>query len=726
MRCKEHEGGMIMDRETARKRAEALVDQMSVEEMASQLRFDAPAIERLGIPAYNWWNEGLHGVARAGTATVFPQAIGLGATFDEELAEAIGRAVGVEARAKYNEASRHEDRDIYKGLTLWSPNVNLFRDPRWGRGHETLGEDPVLISRMAVKYIHGLQGQGEYLLTAACAKHFAVHSGPEGLRHSFDAEVSQKDLWETYLPAFEASVKEGKVESVMGAYNRTNGEPCCAHSYLMKEVLRDRWQFEGHYVSDCWAVRDFHESHKVTARPEESVRLALEMGCDLNCGCTYQKILNAYQEGILPLEHIRRSAVRLFTTRFLLGMFDNTPYDDIPYEVVECREHLELAERAARESVVLLKNDGILPLDRNKIRTIGVIGPNANSRSALVGNYHGTASRYITVLEGIQDYLGDEVRVMYAQGCHLFRDKEEPLALPDDRLSEARTVAEHADIVVLCLGLDETLEGEEGDTGNSYASGDKADLLLPECQQKLLKAVLQTGTPTVVCMMAGSAMDLSYETAHASAILQVWYPGARGGRAVADILFGEVSPSGKLPVTFYRDTEDLPEFTDYSMKGRTYRYIQSKPLYPFGFGLTYGDCRVVNVTLTEKADYAKAVQTGVRICATVQNKGRVFTEDVIQTYVRVEGSGFETPNGKLAAFQRIGLSAGERKEVEIFVPAVAFTTVDSDGKRVCDGTGACITVGFGQPDERTEELTGIKQTVVHLEGEACRTSSLKQ
>ena len=703
-----------MDRETARKRAEALVDQMSVEEMASQLRFDAPAIERLGIPAYNWWNEGLHGVARAGTATVFPQAIGLGATFDEDLAEKTGRAVGLEARAKYNEASRHGDRDIYKGLTLWSPNVNLFRDPRWGRGHETFGEDPVLISRLAVNYIRGLQGEEEYLLTAACAKHFAVHSGPEGLRHSFDARVNQKDLWETYLPAFEASVKEGKVEAVMGAYNRTNGEPCCAHSYLMEEVLRGRWQFAGHYVSDCWAVRDFHESHKVTSRPEESVRLALEMGCDVNCGCTYQRILDAYREGILPLEYIRRSAVRLFTTRFLLGMFDATPYDDVPYEVVECREHLELAERGARESIVLLKNDGLLPLDRKKIKTIGVIGPNANSRSALIGNYHGTASRYITVLEGIQDYLGDEVRVMYAQGSHLFRDREEPLALPDDRLSEAMTVAEHADVVVLCLGLDETLEGEEGDTGNSYASGDKADLLLPECQRKLMEAVLQTGTPTVVCMMTGSAMDLSYETAHANAILQTWYPGARGGRAVAEILFGEVSPSGKLPVTFYRDTEDLPDFTDYSMEGRTYRYLRKKPLYPFGFGLTYGDCRVIKAGLLEELTYGEAARKGAAICVTVQNQGAVFTEDVIQVYVRVEGSPNETPNGKLAAFRRIGLAAGETRTVELFLPAAAFTTVNNQGERAGDGTGAWISAGFGQPDERTEELTGRKTAAICL------------
>ena len=400
-----------MNRELATKKATELVEQMTIEEMASQLKFDAPAIDRLGIPAYNWWNEGLHGVARCGTATMFPQAIGLGATFDDELLHEIGDVIATETRAKYNEAVKYEDRDIYKGLTLWSPNVNLFRDPRWGRGHETYGEDPHLIGKLGVAFIKGLQGDGEYLKTAACAKHFAVHSGPEALRHHFNAETSLKEMWETYLPAFEESVIDGEVESVMGAYNRTNGEPCCAHSYLMDEVLRGKWGFKGHYVSDCWAIRDFHENHQITEKPEDSAALALERGCDLNCGCTFNKIMSAYEQGMIPEEHIKRSAIRLFTTRFMLGMFDKTEYDEIPYEVVECKKHLDLASKAAKESVVMLKNDGILPLNKDKIKTIGVIGPNANSRAALIGNYHGTSSRYITVLEGIQDYVGDDVRV---------------------------------------------------------------------------------------------------------------------------------------------------------------------------------------------------------------------------------------------------------------------------------------------------------------------------
>lgn len=694
-----------MDREQAVKRATELVEKMTVEEMASQLRYDAPGIERLGIPAYNWWNEGLHGVARSGTATVFPQAIGLGATFDTELLEQIGEAVSVEARAKYNESVREEDRDIYKGLTIWSPNVNLFRDPRWGRGQETYGEDPCLISRLGVSFIRGLQGSGEYLRTAACAKHFAVHSGPEEMRHYFDAKIDLRELWRTYLPAFEACVKEGQVESVMGAYNRTNGEPCCAHAYLMDEVLRGKWNFQGHYVSDCWAIRDFHENHKVTEGPEESVKLALEKGCDLNCGCTYQKILEAYREGILPLEHIKRSAIRLFTTRFLLGMFDETVYDSIPYEKVECREHLELAARAARESVVLLKNDGILPIKIEKINTIGVIGPNADSRKALVGNYHGTSSRFITVLEGIQDYVQKDVRVFYSLGCHLFHDREEDLAKADDRLSEAVTVARHSDLVVLCLGLDETLEGEEGDTGNAYASGDKKSLALPESQIKLLETVANTGVPFIVCMMAGSAMDMNFASEHASAILQLWYPGARGGKDIADILFGEVSPSGKLPITLYTDLEEMPEFTDYSMEGRTYRFLKKKPLYPFGYGLTYGDTCVTDLRCKDGLQYEDVIREDTVVSVRAVNRGSTATEDVIQIYVQIKGSENEVPHPRLVAFCRISLKPGEEKLVEMTIPVSAFATVDAKGEKCFDGTGVYFYAGFGQPDLRTRELT---------------------
>ncbi len=399
-----------MNRKEARKRAEQLVANMTLEEKASQLRYDAPPIRRLNIPAYNWWNEALHGVARAGTATSFPQAIGLAAAFDEDLVHEIAEVIAEEGRAKYNAFTKQDDRDIYKGLTFWSPNVNIFRDPRWGRGQETYGEDPYLSSRLGVSYIKGLQGEKETMKAAACVKHFAVHSGPEALRHEFNAEVSPKDLRETYLPAFEAAVKEGKSEAVMGAYNRTNGEPCCASKTLMQDILRGEWGFEGHYVSDCWAIRDFHERHLISPDAKTSAAMAINAGCDLNCGNTYLHILNAYEHGLVSEETITESCTRLFTTRYLLGLFDDNEFDNIPYEKVECKKHLELSERAARESMVLLKNNGILPLDKEAVKTIGVIGPNANSRASLIGNYHGTSSEYITILEGIKAFAKDEIR----------------------------------------------------------------------------------------------------------------------------------------------------------------------------------------------------------------------------------------------------------------------------------------------------------------------------
>ena len=629
-----------MNREKARELATALVDKMTLEEMASQLRFDAPAIDRLGVAEYNWWSEGLHGVARAGSATVFSQAIGMAASWDDELIEKEAEVISTEARAKYNAYTSEGDRDIYKGLTLWSPNVNIFRDPRWGRGHETLGEDPYLTSRLGVAFVKGLQGNGEVRKIGACAKHFAVHSGPEAIRHSFDARSDMKDMWETYLPAFETLVVEGDVESVMGAYNRTNGEPCCGHSYLMEDVLRKLWKFEGHFVSDCWAIRDFHENHKVTSSPEESAALALKKGCDLNCGCTYRSILEAYDKGLIDKEDIRTAAIRLFTTRYLLGEFEENEYDKIPYEAVECKEHLAIARKAAEKTIVMLKNDNCLPLNKEALKTIAVIGPNADSRKALMGNYHGTASRYTTVLEGIQDYVGDDVRVLYSLGSHLFLDKEEPLAKENDRIAEAIVVAKHSDVVVLCLGLDETLEGEEGDTGNSYASGDKKDLMLPPCQQRLLEAVLKVGKPVIVCMMAGSSIDMSVATDKAAAILQCWYPGAQGGKTVADILFGDVSPSGKLPLTFYHneDLDKMPAFEDYAMKGRTYRYFKNEPLYPFGFGLTYADVKIKNASLNIDLSKLAAEVSSATANADARTAYEVFMKNSVTAKVELTNS----------------------------------------------------------------------------------------
>lgn len=691
-------------------KAKQLVSQMTLEEKASQLAYNSPAIKRLGIPAYNWWNEALHGVARAGTATSFPQAIGLAAMFDEEFLTKIADVIAEEGRAKYNENTKHEDRDIYKGITFWSPNVNIFRDPRWGRGHETYGEDPFLSSRLGVAFIKGLQGNGEFMKTAACAKHFAVHSGPEDLRHEFDAEVSQKDLCETYLPAFEACVKEGKVESVMGAYNRTNGEPCCGSYTLLRDILRKAWNFEGHVVSDCWAIRDFHLHHMVTKTPQESAALAIDSGCDLNCGNVYLVLLQALNEGLITEEHITKSAERLFATRFKLGLFEKTEFDEIPYEVVESKEHIELAVEATRKSVVLLKNDGILPIDKNKINTIGVIGPNANSRLALIGNYYGTSSRYITILEGIQDEADDDVRVLYSQGCELVKDRTEPLAYAHDRLMEAVTVAEHSDIVVLCLGLDETIEGEEIDQGNNYGSGDKKDLELPEVQRMLLEKVVEVGKPVVLSLIAGSAINLSYAEEHCKGILLAWYPGARGGKAVADILFGKTSPSGKLPITFYNSLDNLPSFTDYSMKNRTYRYIEEKPLYSFGYGLTYGDIVCTDAILEKSVEMDKDIKLKISI----NNMSSIATEDVVQVYIKNEESKYAVKNTNLCGFKRVFLNGKEEKEITISIPFESLKVVNNQGDKIIDGKNYTLYIGTFGADERSKELTGKKPLTVKI------------
>lgn len=696
---------------------------MTLEEKAEQLKYNAPAIERLGVPAYNWWNEGLHGVARAGVATMFPQAIGLGAAFDTELAGHVGDVIATEGRAKYNAYSKEGDRDIYKGLTFWSPNVNIFRDPRWGRGQETYGEDPYLTGELGKAFVEGLQGGGEYMKAAACAKHFAVHSGPEGVRHEFNAEVSKKDMWETYLPAFEKLVREAKVEAVMGAYNRTNGEPCCGSNTLLRDILRGQWGFLGHFVSDCWAIRDFHTKHMVTDTAEESSAMALKAGCDVNCGNTYLHLMKAYEQGLVTEEDITQAAERLFTTRFLLGLFDETEFDRIGYEQIECKEHLLLADRATAESVVLLKNTGILPLGRDAVKTIGVIGPNANSRAALIGNYHGTSSRYITILEGIQDAAGEEIRVYYSEGCHLFRDKVENLSAGPDRISEAVAAARHSDVVILCVGLDESLEGEEGDTGNSYASGDKTDLLLPEPQRRLLETITEVGKPVILINMTGSAVDLKYAHEHCAAVLQAWYPGARGGRAIADILFGEISPSGKLPVTFYRDTEELPDFEDYSMKGRTYRYFTGTPLYPFGYGLTYSDVTLESVDHCGKNVNSQTVElrsgAAFDLAVTVSNKGERATDEVVQVYIRDEDSIHSAPAPRLCGFARVSLQPGETKQVQVPVDRDAFTVVNDEGERLVDGRRFTVSAGFGQPDARTRALTGkecISVKVVLVDG----------
>ncbi len=664
---------------TPQERAEALADTLTTEQQAEQLRYNAPAIPSAGLPAYNWWNEALHGVARAGTATVFPQAVGLAAAFDTDLIRRIAEIIAEETRAKYNAAQKHGDCDIYKGLTMWSPNINIFRDPRWGRGHETYGEDPYLTARLGVEFVKGLQGDGKHIKAAACAKHFAVHSGPEGLRHQFDAKASAKDMEETYLPTFRALVEEAHVEGVMGAYNRVNGEPACASEKLMAK-LRE-WGFDGYFVSDCWAIQDFHLHHKITATAPESAAKALKAGCDINCGSTYLSILEALDKGLISEEDIRSACVRALRTRIRLGQLEGTEFDDIPYSVISCDEHKEAAYEAAVKSAVLLKNNGVLPLKKD-VRTIAVIGPNADSREALIGNYNGTADRYITFLEGIEDRF--DGRVLYAEGCHLFKDRCQGLGQAGDRYAEAVAAAENADVIIACVGLDATLEGEEGDTGNEFASGDKPDLRLPESQRILLQKLRAVGKPMVVVLAAGSSINVECDC---DALLNMWYPGQNGGKALAALLFGDASPSGKLPVTFYKNADALPDFCDYSMAGRTYRYCSDdNVLYPFGFGLSYADILCSGLSYSDGT-----------VKLTVTNHSDIAAEDVVQLYITALGVD-GAPKYSLCGMQRVSLGAKESREITLTLPDSAFETVDENGVRSIAASRFTLYAGTSQPD----------------------------
>lgn len=672
---------------SAQERAEALVDEMTVEEMASQLKYDSEPIERLGIPAYNWWNEGLHGLSRSGISTLFPQAIGLAATFDRALLRRAGEITGIEARAKYKWYSKLGDADKFKGITIWSPNINILRDPRWGRGQETYGEDPYLTAELGTEYVKGIQGEGKTLLAAACAKHLAAHSGPEETRHGFNAKVSEKDLNETYLPAFEKLVKDAKVEGVMGAYNAVNGEPSCASPYLMGK-LRE-WGFDGYFVSDCWAIRDFHEAHHITKEPKQSASLAIKAGCDVNCGCTYEHLLTAYNEGLITKQEIRTACVHAMRTRIRLGMFDKTEHFNYPYSIVSCKQHKAESLRAAQESIVLLRNNGILPLDEKKLKTIAVIGPEADSRTALEGNYTPKADRYITLLEGIQDRFSG--RVIFAEGCHLYKDRVSQICLAGDRYSEAVAAAENSDVVIACVGLDSTIEGEQGDAGNEYSSGDKPDLLLPESQRKLLEKLKATGKPLIVVCTAGGSMNTLVD---ADALLHAWYPGSEGGKALAQILFGDISPCGKLPVTFYEKAELLPDFEDYSMTNRTYRYAKDNILYPFGYGLTYTKVRLSELSYS---DFTAKLS--------IENIGSRASDEVVQVYIK-DTCACAVPNHKLCGFERVRLEKGERAALEIPLDRAMFTAVDQSGERKVFSREFTLFAGVSQPDALSQKLCG--------------------
>lgn len=820
-------------------RVDELISQMTLEEKVSQMIFDAAAIERLGIPRYNWWNECLHGVARAGLATVFPQAIGLAATWDPDLLLRVATAISDEARAKHHQAIRQGIRDIYAGLTFWSPTINIFRDPRWGRGQETYGEDPYLTARMGVAFVKGLQGDDpRYLKLVATPKHFAVHSGPEPKRHQFDARVSERDLRETYLFAFEACVKEAKAGSVMGAYNRVNGEPCCASPTLLERILRQEWGFDGYVVSDCGAIHDIYAQHQVVATPEEAAALAVKAGCDLECGGIYYALLDAVKKGLISEESIDQALRRLFTARFRLGMFDppeQVPYTCIPYEVVASPQHRELALQAARESIVLLKNEGnLLPLPRD-IGAIAVIGPNADDLRVLLGNYNGTPAKAVTPLEGIRRKIASTTRLYYAPGCEivdgiapmevipsnclypaegnaqergltaeyynnadfsgepvlrrvdrqvdfiwagttpltgqwgdqfsvrwtgylvppvsgiyrigvngfsdyrLYLDGQRILSyrgihLPIldtrevyleagrfyslrleyvskgldpqaqllwsppgvDYAARALEIAQKADVVIAVMGLSPALEGEEMPVDvDGFVGGDRTDIGLPESQEKLLRQLQALGKPVVLVLLSGSALAVNWAAEHIPAILEAWYPGEMGGEAIADVLFGDYNPGGRLPVTFYRSVEDLPPFEDYRMEGRTYRYFKGEPLFPFGYGLSYTTFALENLRIAPEG-----VEAGneVTVSADVVNTGPRAGDEVVQLYVHHRDAPGPRPIKELKGFQRVHLQPGERKTVVFTLHTHQLGLYDDSGRYIVWPGTVDVMVGHSSRD----------------------------
>jgi len=818
-------------------RVSDLVTRMTLDEKVSQMLYDAPAIERLGIPAYNWWNEALHGVARAGRATVFPQAIGLAATWDTDLMFRVATVISDEARAKHNDAVQHERRGIYEGLTFWSPNINIFRDPRWGRGMETYGEDPYLTGRLGVDFVKGMQGNDpHYLKTVSTPKHFAVHSGPEPDRHVFDAVVDERDLRETYLPAFRATIFEGKAQSIMCAYNRFRGEPCCGSSELLQKILREEWGFDGYVVSDCWAIMDFYTTHKVDDTAPEAAARALLAGTDLNCGVTYDSLGVAVKRGLVSALLVDLAVKRLFRARFQLGMFDppeRVPYAKIPASVNDSREHRELAVEAARKSIVLLKNEGgLLPLQKD-LRTIAVIGPNADDVDVLLGNYNGTPSDPVTPLQGIRRKVSTAAKVIYARGCDVAENmpslgvlpstflsterngvqaegleasyfnndsfegapfvtradekvdfnwwQDPPIpgmkadsfsvrwtgtilppvsgryalgvrafggaslylddslfveatdqhnviiqwkyveltagvprrikleywdrradasaqlvwSRPDPRLKEeALAAAGSADAVIMMMGLSAQLEGEEMPVDvPGFKGGDRVDIGLPRPQEELIQAVSAVGKPVVLVLLNGSALAVNWASEHIPAIVEAWYPGQAAGTALADVLFGDYNPAGRLPVTFYKSTDQLPPFTDYDMQGRTYRYFAGEPLYPFGFGLTYTTFAYSNLRLPS------SIRAGENLAVSVdvENTGGKEGEEVVQLYVTDVQAGAPVPIRSLQGFRRVSLKAGETKSVSFSLTPRQLSLIDFQNRRVVEPGIFEVSVGGKQP-----------------------------
>lgn len=679
------------------KRVDDLISRMTLSEKAAQLMFESPAIPRLGIRNYSWWNECLHGIARNGKATIFPQAIGLGATFDPDLMKRIGEAIALEGRAKYNANKKVGYMDRYAGLTYWSPNVNLFRDPRWGRGQETYGEDPHLISRMGVAFVNGLQGEGETMKVAAMAKHYAVHSGPEKLRHEFDAVVSNHDLWNTYLPAFEALVTEANVEGVMGAYNRTDGFACNAHPFLMDEVLRKKWKFDGYFVSDCWALVDFYAGHKISKSKESAAALALANGCNLNCGDTYPSIEEAIRQGLTTEKEVDKNLKQLLPTRFRLGLFDpegSVPYDAITTEVVRAQKHIDLSYEAARKSLVLLKNKNkLLPLDPN-MKNLFITGPMAANVQALLANYYGLGGNLVTLLEGIVDNVSDHTAVRYVQGALMDRPNVNPM----DWYSEESEVAE---ITIACMGISQLMEGEEGEAIASPSFGDREYINLPPSQIEFLRLIRSKAKKLVVVITGGSAISSPEVEEMADAIIYAWYPGEQGGQAVGDVLFGKHSPSGKLPVTFVKTMNDLPPYEDYDMQNRTYRYLNKEALYPFGFGLGYADIKIGDI-IADKKNIKKNGK--IKLSVTISNNSDIEVEEVIQLYTTALTKAKHTPNCELKHFQRITIPAQGTTNIEFILDKKTFETYKDNGDKECKKGQYNVSIGTVSPFQRSIDL----------------------
>ena len=671
-------------------RAADLVSRMTLEEKVSQMLHESPAIERLGIAEYNWWTECLHGAGRAGAATVFPQAIGMAASFNPRLLGRVAAAISDEVRAKHHQAARQGNRGQYFGLTCWSPNVNIFRDPRWGRGQETYGEDPYLTARMGVVFVRGLQGEDpKYLKVVATPKHYAVHSGPEAERHSFDAAVGRRDLHETYLPAFKACVQEGKAASIMGAYNRVNGEPCCASKTLLGEILRGQWGFDGYVVSDCWAICDLHKNHKVTRTPPASAAMAVRNGCDLNCGSLYPSLLAAVKVGLITEGEIDVALRRLMVARMRLGMFDSPQqvrYAQFPPHMVLCAAHRRLARQMARESIVLLKNaDDLLPLNKD-IKSVAVIGPAAYEPTILHGNYFGFSPRMVTPLEGIVGAVSPGTQVTYVKGCDLAGDSP----LDTKRLEWVLTGAE---VIIAVMGYSPELEGEQNATIDPQSIGDRLDINLPGRQEELLKRLHASGKPIVLVLTGGSAIAINWADRNIPAILMAWYPGQAAGIALADVLFGEYNPAGRLPVTFVKSLDQVPPFENYSMKGRTYRFMENEPLYPFGYGLSYTSFGYSNLRLSKDRI---GPGESIRVKVDVENTGRRAGDEVVQLYVSDVEATVPVPIRHLEGFNRVHLQPGRKKTVTFTLKAEQLAAYDDEGRPFVEPGQFVVSVGGGQ------------------------------